>query len=414
MKEEIISNLDNPKELEKLYRSNKIAFKKEFNLLYQDIQTNQTAQIWNERLNFDHEEISWGSGNELLVVIVLSIIAGIIAKIPVFTGIDSVNYYSKNIAFIVFPILSFYFAWRQKNQTRNNIIAIFAILASILFINILPNNSKSDTLLLVCIHMPLFIWAVLGFTFIGDKLNDSQRRLDFLRYNGDLMVMTIIILLAGIILTAISLGLFALIGADIYEFYFNYIVVGGLAASPIVGTYLIQTNPQLVNKVSPVIAKIFTPLVLLTLVAYLIAIIGIGKDPYKDRDFLLLFNLLLFSVMAIILFAITGTSKNSKNTIGTWLLFLLALVTIIVNGIALSAIIFRISEWGISPNRLAVLGGNILILINLFIVTRELFVAIRNESDINTVEISIAKFLPIYTIWTIIVTFVFPLVFNFK
>jgi len=58
---------------------------------------------------------------------------------------------------------------------------------------------------------------------------------------------------------------------------------------------------------------VFTPLVLTTLVIYLIAVIGTGKDPYNDRDFLLIFNLLLIGVMAIILFSIAETSKNSDS-----------------------------------------------------------------------------------------------------
>jgi hypothetical protein len=198
------------------------------------------------------------------------------------------------------------------------------------------------------------------------------------------------------------------------EFYFQYIVVMGLAASPIVGTYLVQTNPQLVNKVSPVIAKVFTPLVLLTLVIYLLAVIGTGKDPYNDRDFLLIFNMLLIGVMAIILFSIAETSKNSESKIGTWLLLGLAIVTVIVNSIALSAILFRISEWGITPNRLAVLGGNILILTNLLIVTYRLFKTIKDSNEKDNIEKSIATFLPIYSIWTVIVTFIFPIIFNFK
>ena len=188
----------------------------------------------------------------------------------------------------------------------------------------------------------------------------------------------------------------------------------GLAASPIVGTYLVQTNPQLVNKVSPVIAKVFTPLVLLTLVIYLLAVIGTGKDPYNDRDFLLIFNMLLIGVMAIILFSIAETSKNSESKIGTWLLLGLAIVTVIVNSIALSAILFRISEWGITPNRLAVLGGNILILTNLLIVTYRLFKTIKDSNEKDNIEKSIATFLPIYSIWTVIVTFIFPIIFNFK
>jgi hypothetical protein len=226
--------------------------------------------------------------------------------------------------------------------------------------------------------------------------------------------MTTIILIAGILLTLVTYGLFKLIDVNIEEFYLQYIVIMGLAASPIVGTYLVQTNPQLVNKVSPVIAKVFTPLVLLTLVIYLSAVIGTGKDPYNDRHFLLVFNLLLIGVMAIILFSIAETSKNSESRIGTWLLLGLAIVTVIINGIALSAILFRISEWGITPNRLSILGGNILILTNLLFVTYRLFKTIKDSNEKDNIVKSIATFLPIYSIWTVIVTFIFPIIFNFK
>ena len=87
--------------------------------------------------------------------------------------------------------------------------------------------------------------------------------------------------------------------------------------------------------------------------------------------------------MAIILFSIAEKAKQSESKIGTFLLLALALTTIIVNGIALSAIMFRISEWGITPNRLAVLGGNVLILSNLIIVGISLFRTIRNENHLE-------------------------------
>lgn len=414
MQDEIKNNIDNPKFLEKLYRNDKVTFKRAFNKIFQEIKDNPTSQIWNERLNFENEEISWGARNELTFVIIASIIAGLIAKIPDFMAIEDEFFYSRNLAFIVFPLLTAYFFWRQKSHPKKLVIASVAFLISIFYINLLPNNTKSDTLILACIHLPLFLWTVLGYIFVGDNLKNYQKRIDFLRYNGDLIVLTAIILISGGILTGITLGLFNLIEVDIKEFYFNYIVIFGLAATPIIGTYLVQTNPQLVNKVSPVIAMVFTPLVLVTLIIYLLAVIGTGKDPYNDRDFLLIFNLLLIGVMAIILFSIAETSKNSKSKIGTWLLFSLAIVTGIVNGIALSAILFRISEWGITPNRLAVLGGNILILTNLLMVTYKLYKTIKNFDERENIEKSIAIFLPIYSIWTVIVTFIFPLIFNFK
>ena len=286
MKEEIVNNLNNPQQLEKLYRENKSIFKRELNLIYNDIQENPTAQVWYERLNFENKEISRGTNKELIFIVAAAFIAGLLAKIPEFTTIDTEYFYPRNIAFIIIPLLVIYFSWKQRVQKKVFITGSISILFSVLYINLLPNNDKSDTLTLACIHLPLFLWAVLGFTFVGDNPKNYQKRLDFLRYNGDLAVMTTIILIAGAVLTGITLGLFSLIDIRIGEFYFRYIVVWGLAASPIVATYLVQTNPQLVNKVSPVIAKVFTPLVFVTLVIYLFAIIGTGKDPYNDREFL--------------------------------------------------------------------------------------------------------------------------------
>ena len=414
MKKEIINNLDNPRQLERLYRDNNTTFKRAFNLMYQDIQDNPTAQIWNERLNFQDEEISWGTGEELFFVIIATFIAGLIAKIPEIIVIQEDFFYPRNFSFIVFPLLTAYFSWRQRIQTKRIVISSIAIVCSVIYINVLPNNIKSDTLILACIHLPLLLWTIVGISFVGDNVKNLQRRLDFLRYNGDLVVMTTIILIAGGILTGITVGLFRLIDPGIKEFYFKYIVIWGVAASPIVGTYLVRANPQLVNKVSPVIAKVFTPLVLITLIIYLIAVIATGKDPYNDRDFLLIFNLLLIGVMAIILFSIAETSKKSDSSLGMLLLLTLSIVTVIVNGIALTAIVFRISEWGITPNRLAVLGGNVLILTNLLIVIYRFVKTVKDRNEIGNIEGSIASFLPFYSLWAIVVTFLFPFLFNFK
>lgn len=414
MRKDIESNLDNPQFLEKLYRENKSSFKKEFNDLFPEIKDNKTAEIWNERLNYENNEISWGSANELGFVIIASLVAVIIAKIPQYTGIDADYFYPRNVAFVVFPLLTVYFAWKQKLAAKKVISAATVLLLSVIFVNVLPEREKSDTLILACIHLPLLLWAVLGFTFVGDKFRDYHKRLDYLRFNGDLVVMTTVILIAGMLLTMITLGLFSLINIPIEEFYFQYVVVWGLASAPIFGTFLVQTNPQLVSKVSPIIAKVFTPLVLLTLAFYLIAIVYTGKDPYGDREFLLIFNALLIGVMAIILFSIAGTSNNEASTINTMMLFFLSVLTIIVNGIALSAIVFRISEWGITPNRLAVLGGNILILTNLCLVTFRLFKTLKNKQELENVEKSIATFLPVYSLWTVVVVFMFPLIFNFE
>ena len=411
---DLLSNIDNPAALEKLYRENKSAFKAEFNALYPELKDNKLAQYWHARLNYESTDISWGSTGELLFVVIASLLAAGLAKIPLLLHIDDEKFFQRNIGFIVLPLLSFYFIRKNGFPVTKMVIAIVSILSALVFINLLPEVDTSDTLILSCIHLPVFLWAVLGFTYAGNEVMSHRKRLDFLRYNGDLLIMTTLILIAGAILTAITIGLFSVIGFKITEFYFKYIAIAGLAAAPIVGTYITQTNPQLVNKVSPVIARIFSPLVLIMLVIYLGAIFYSGKNPYSDRDFLMVFNFLLLGVMAIILFSVAESSKKNDDSVNRIILLALSVVTMIVNAIALSAILFRISEGGITPNRLAVSGGNILILINLAMVTYRLFKSVMKKAGISEVENSISMFLPVYILWTVVVSFIFPLVFQFK
>ncbi|MFA5848387.1 MAG: hypothetical protein WC833_00765 [Bacteroidales bacterium] len=414
MKNKIIENLDNPSQLEKLYREDKSAFKRAFDALQPELKVNNLICFWNERLNYESESIKWGTSRELLFVIIASLVAGLIAKLPAIFSIDQEFFYPRNIGFIIFPVLTVYFAWKNRLSTGKIAFIAGMTLIGLLYINFLPDVKESDILILSCIHLPLFLWSLLGFAFVGGTRNNNEQRLGYLRFNGDLIVMTVLILISGGILTGVTIGLFELIGFNIENFYFEYVGIFGLAAAPIVGTYLTRTNPQLVGKVSPVIAKIFSPLVLVMLVVYLTAIIFSGKDPYNDRDFLLIFNALLIGVMALIFFSVAETSKRSKSHPDIWILFLLSVVTIMVNGIALSAILFRISEWGITPNRAAVLGANVLVLINLLLVSAQLFRVLRKRREISEVGTVIAKYLPIYILWTIIVTFVFPLIFWFS
>lgn len=412
MKEELVAGLENPAALEELYRSDKAAFKQEFNRSYPEIKQHVLAGFWNERLNYKTDEPVKSNNRDLIFVITACLLAGFLAKLPAIFHIDDEFFYTRNIGFVALPLLTAYFAWKNKLTTGKMLIAGGFILAGVIFINLLPNNPKSDTLTLSCIHLVLFLWSILGFAFAGK--NDRLNRLNFLKYIGDLAVMAALIVIACGITTAITVGLFSLIGIDIREFYFQNIGIVGAASVPIVATYLTQTNPQLVGRISPVIARIFSPLVLVMLVIYLTAILYSGKDPYNDREFLLIFNVLLIGVMALIFFSVADSSTTIRSNAEIWILFLLSAVTIIVNGIALSAILFRIAEMGITPNRVAVLGANLLILGNLIIVTAKLFTVASRKNNLSIVGRVMAAYLPVYMIWATVITFLFPFLFGFK
>ncbi len=259
IKTAIIANINNPIELERIYRNNKTGFTQAFESVYPDINENAVAQVWHERLHYRQDEISWGKKNELAFVVIAALTAGVLAKLPEIFSIDEERFYSRNIAFLVFPLLIAYFSWKNKQTIRQLILPVISIALAIIYINILPGKKETDAIILACIHLPFMLWAIAGYTFIGGDFQDAQKKIGYLRFNGDFVVMSALIVLSGIIFSGLTIGLFDIIHVDITKIYFQYIVIFGLAAVPVVGTYLVLNNPQLVNKISPVIARIFTP-----------------------------------------------------------------------------------------------------------------------------------------------------------
>lgn len=414
MREEILLNQDNALQLEKLYRGDKPSFTSAFNALYPELPRNPLAEGWYHRLNFHQEEVSWGTPAERTFVVAASLFAALLAKLPEIFSISENFYYPRNVGFIVLPMLMAYFAWKNNLSWKTRGLAVVLLAAAAVFINWLPQNEKSDTLILSCIHLPLWLWSLLGAAYSGGKWRNGTNWLEFLRYTGELIVMSGLLVISGGLTTAITIGLFKLIGWNIEEFYFQYIGICGLAAVPVVATFITRVQPTLVSKVSPMIAKLFSPVALVMLVVYLVATLVAGKSPYHDREFLVLFNGLLVGVMALIFFSIAETDQSGRNRAQILLLLLLSTVTLLVNSIALSAVLFRIAEWGLTPNRAAVLGANVLMLAHLFYVGLKLFVALNRKSGLSAVGASLALFLPLYSIWTAIVVFLFPLIFGFK
>jgi hypothetical protein len=414
LQQQIHASVDNPKALETLFRNNKQTFQQAFNNIFQEVKDNPVAQSWHERLNYREEEISWGSKLELLLLLAGAFVTGLIIKIPHLAGLDQENFLSRNIGLAILPIIILYLSWKQKLPRKKMLFPIIGIAIAAIYINLVPNPAKSDSITLACLHLPLFLWSLLGFTFIGGKLNNNEAKIGFLRYNGDLVVMSAVIMLAGILFTGINFGLFQLTGIDFQPFFEHYIVIWGPASVPLFATFLVRNNPLLVNKISPVIAKIFTPLVLVTLLGFLFAVVTTSKNIYQDREFLLTFNGLLIGVMAIIIFSVTEAAKSVNNNFNLVMLIALSVLTIIANGIALSAISFRMMEYGATPNRLAVLGSNILIFLHLIAVARQLILLFRKKSNPIQLENTIGYFLPAYSIWAAFVTFILPLLFQFK
>ncbi len=414
MKQQIIENINSPENLEKLYRDNKQDFSKSFADISDDYNSD-LVQFWKIRLAPEKDPVFKGFlKSDLLVVILLSLVTGLLVKLPeFFSQIHGDFFYSRDLAIIVFNGIILYTFWQNRIFDKSRILIYgLIILILTLFINFLP-GTKSDSVTLSMIHIPLFLWCLFGLSFISFDYKNTEKRIEFIRFNGELLIMTGLILIAGAFLTGITLGLFSVIKMNVETFYLQYVVVFGSVAAPIVSCYLIQSYPNLTNKIAPVIARVFTPLVLITLAVYLVSLTFSKSKILEDRDLLMLFNVMLLAVMAIIVFSVSELDKSKEKNLNVFILFLLASLAIVINSIALIAIISRVAN-GLTPNRTVVLVSNILIFVNLILIAKSLYESYFKNKQLDSVEQTVAKYLTIYSFWTIVVIFVLPFVFRLK
>lgn len=418
MKEKIKEHINDPEKLEQLYRENRNAFESGFEEVYPEIEKSEISRFWKIRLDYNKlpDKIKKSNLRDIFILISVCLISGFLIKIPDIFNVGMAEiFYMKNAGIIVFSGLTLYIIWTNKVFELKRFLPVIVVFLLLTFyVNLLPSVKDSDSINLVYIHLPLLMWSIFGFVFIDFNLKDKMKRIEFIRYNGDLAILTAIMVIAGGILTGITIGLFNAIGIDIENFYMKNVVMVGAVSVAIVATYILKNYTVLTNKIAPVIANIFSPLVLLTAIIYLVALAIAGKDPYRDREFLLIFNIMLLGVMAVIVFSVSETSGNRKQKFNELVLFVLAITTVIIDLIALSAIFYRLGAFGITPNRLAVLGSNILILGNLVLIIIDLYKVNFRKALIKEVELTIAKYLPFYLVWILFVIFGFPLIFGLK
>jgi hypothetical protein len=409
----VIENISNPHELERLYREDPKAFKKSFLHAREQNNDSQVLAVWYERLHFResaHTEKASLLQKGFLFMGILAVLAGISTRI-IFHYVEQQAIAPINLVFGILPFIAAYFVY--NNSPKKSVLYTLAslFLISVVYLNLLPLNNNDSTIL-VYLHLPIFLWGLSGLAFTGNEYSKGSKRLAYLKFNVEFCILYASMAISGMLLAALTMQLFSFVDLDIEDFYFRNVVLFGAAALAIVAAYLVSMNLKLAKNITPYIAKIFSPLVLATLLVYLMTVISVGKNPFLDRNFLIVFNGILLVVLAVTIFSITESSTDQKKTISDYINFALIVLALIIDSVALSAIVFRLSSYGITPNRLAVLGVNILIWGNLIWIMGSYMRFLKNKTGPSTIQDAVTKYLPVYGLWAAFVAFTFPLIFN--
>jgi hypothetical protein len=215
------------------------------------------------------------------------------------------------------------------------------------------------------------------------------------------------------VLIASTFGLFEAIGLNAEPAVQNWILPAGIAGAPLVATWLVEAKQSVIENMAPVLTRIFAPLFTVLLLTFLATMLVTGRGLNVEREILVLFDVLLVVVFALLLYSISARDPLAPPGVVDWIHLALVVTALLVDGLALWAVGSRISDFGFSPNRVAALGLNVVLLVNLagsaviyagFLRGR---VAFARLYDWQT------SYLYVLIAWAAVVAFLFPPLFGF-
>lgn len=352
---------------------------------------------------------------EPLVAVCLAVAAAIAVKIPALFGLELGEdvFYARNASLFVLPLLAWYFGWKRGASARLAIALAGAFVAAAVAANIYPFEATSDTLTLSALHLPIALWLAVGIAYTAGRWFEGDCRMNFVRFSGELLIYYALIALGGGVFMALMAMLVESIGIDA-EPLAEWVVPCGAAGAVLIASWLVEAKQSVVENMAPVLTRIFTPLFAALLLAFLGTLLWTGRGIDVQREVLIGFDLLLAVVVGLVVYAISARDPVSPPGAFDRLQLVLVLSALVVDAVALAAIASRISEFGFTPNRVAALGENVILLVNLGWSAWLYFRFITQRGGFGALERWQMAYLPVYAVWAAVVVLLFPPLFGYR
>jgi hypothetical protein len=378
-------------------------------------------RLWKQLLLTDAEAAGGDQTRgrkEGVMALGLAVGAGVAVKVPAFFGLplgdEHAAFYGRNAALFVLPFLVLFFAWKRGLTPAALAWPAMAGGAAALLANLYPFRATGDTLGLFALHLPIALWLGVGVTYAGGRWAQGNARMDFIRFSGELFIYYVLIALGGGVLIGSTAMTFKAIGVDPGHFLGHWLVPCGAAGAVLVASWLVEAKQSVVENMAPVLTRIFTPLFAAVLLSFLVTLVATGRGVDQAREVLIGFDALLIIVLGLLLYAISARDPQAPPGGFDVLQLLLVAGALLADGVALWAIAARIQEFGFTPNRLAGLGLNGVLLVNLTWSAVLYARFLRGRGTFAALERWQTAYLPVYAVWAGLVAVVFPPLFGFR
>ncbi len=387
-----------------------------------DALSREYAREYSERL-WKRLVVTPGAGGgewnrEAMVAVGLAVAAGVAIKVPELFGISwdgesDTLWYARNLSLLTLPFLAAFLAWKRALPTGLWAGLGGAFVAAALVMNLMPFVPEGYTELLAIMHLPMALWLAVGVAYAGGQWRDPRQRMNYVRFSGEWFIYYVLIALGGGVLMGITMLLFEAAGIDAELVVTLWILPCGAVGAIVIAGWLVEAKQSVIENMAPVLTMIFTPLFTLLLLAFLGTMAWTGSAIDIEREVLIGFDLLLVVVVGLHLYALSARDPQAEPGPFDKLQLVLVVCALLVDAMALWAILARISEFGFSPNRVAALGENLILLANLGGAAVLYARFLGGRRGFASMERWQTNFLPVYLVWALVVVVLFPMIFGF-
>jgi len=357
---------------------------------------------------------------DAIVAFCLAVAAAVALKAPALSGVqlddhkpEDFSLYARNLSLFVLPFLAGYFIWKRGLDRRSATVVTMMFVAAGVFANVYPLAARGSTEALTALHLPMALWLVVGIAYAGSRWRQVAGRMDFIRFSGELFIYYVLIALGGGVFTAFITLIFRAIGINVVPFIASWLLPCGAAGALVVASWLVEAKQGVIENMAPVLTRLFTPLFAAMLVVFLGTLLWTGRGVDIERNVLIAFDLLLVVVLGLLLYSVSARDPRSPPGAFDVVQVVLVVSALLADGVALWAITARITELGLTPNRVAALGENVILLVNLAWSAVLYIRFLRGRGPFTSLEKWQTDYLPVYGAWAAIVVILFPPLFRY-
>jgi len=353
---------------------------------------------------------------ELLVALGFALAAAVAVKLPEAFGVrlaDSPEVYARNLPLFAWPFVAGFLGWKRRlaGGVIGALAASFVVAA--LVVNLYPFDVGGATWAITALHLPIALWFAVGVAYVGGEWRPGPRRMDFVRFTGEWLIYYALIALGGGVLVGLTAAAFGALGVEVDDVLGLWVVPVGAVGATVVAAYLVEAKQSVIENMAPVLTRVFTPLAAAMLVVLVVVMAVSGLGPDAERELLIVSDLLLVLVLGLLLYSWSARDAAAPPGAFDWLQLVLVVAALVVDAFGLAAMGSRISSFGPSPNKVAALGMNLVLLVNLAWSAWLLVGFLRRKVPFAALERWQTDYLPVFGAWAAVVVVAIGPLFSF-